>query len=71
MRFFLPLLPVLSLVPLAAADADWMPFGQGASVHKTGNTVSMDYKVTPGQLGLAILHAITTTSRSRRDRRGT
>ena len=54
MRFFLPLL-ALSLVPLAAADADWMPFGQGATVHKTSNTISMDYRVAPGQLGLAIL----------------
>src|SRR5215471_4072581 len=54
MRFFLPLFLVLSPPPLPAADDDWMPFGQGATVRTTGNTVSMDYKVTPGQLGLAI-----------------
>src|SRR2546423_549636 len=54
MRFSLPLLLALTLAPLSAAD-DWMPFGQNATVHKTGNTVTLDYKVVRGQLGLAIL----------------
>jgi hypothetical protein len=54
MRPLLPLFLSMSLAPLPATDDDWMPLGQGAAVHKTGNTASVDYKVTPGQFGLAL-----------------
>jgi hypothetical protein len=48
-------LPLLAALILLAAEDDWLPFGQSASVHKIGATVTLDYKITPGQLGLAIL----------------
>jgi hypothetical protein len=54
MRFSLPLLLALSTAPLLADDT-WISFGQNAAVHKTGNTVSLDYKIVRGQVGLAIL----------------
>jgi len=49
----LPLLGALTI--LAAADEEWLPFGQGATVRKSGETVTLDYKVTPGQLSMAVL----------------
>jgi hypothetical protein len=55
MRFSLPLLLALGLVAPLSADDDWMAFGQNAAVHKTGNSVSLDYKAVRGQLGLGIL----------------
>jgi hypothetical protein len=56
MRSSLPLIVILSLGPLCADD-DWISFGQNAAVHKTGRTHSLDYKVVPGQLGLAVMQA--------------
>ena len=45
-----------AVVPcITAADEDWLAFGQGATLHKTGPGVSLEYKIAPGQLGMAVL----------------
>ena len=43
------------MVSAAAADDEWMAFGPGAAIHKSGETVSLQYKVSPGQPSMAVL----------------
>src|SRR5579872_5167613 len=49
----LPLLGA-ALVSMACAE-DWNAFGQGATVQKSGETLSLQYKIAAGQFAMAVL----------------
>jgi hypothetical protein len=53
----LRIIPLLAatLAGLSAADDDWVAIGQNATVQKNGPTTTLDYKVAPGQMGMAVL----------------